>query len=204
MPIDCDGGEARTLRIGGTFAVAESQVVFGEVRVPFRLLTVSASVGRFVTPRSGWTVSASGIIDGEIEARDVEGGAALGVSYTYLPWFEAERRPFLAVSGIASVALARAVADDGLTRSWTGLDLRLGAMLGKSFFENRLVGYVATRAFAGPVFWRRANEDVTGGDRYHVTAGLGLAWTVSPRLTLSTEAMPLGEQAYSVGLTVNL
>lgn len=202
--MDCDGSAARTWRVGGTFAVAESEVVFGDVRVPFQFLTVSASLGRFATPRAGWTASASGILGGEIEGRDVEGGAALGAAYTYLPVFEGERRPFVALSGTASVALARAIADDGLTRSWTGLDLRLGAMVGKSFFDGRLVGYAAARGFAGPVFWRRSNEDVTGGDRYHVTAGLGLAWTISPRLTLSAEAMPLGERAYSGGLTINL
>lgn len=202
--MDCDGSAARTWRLGGTFALAESQVVFGDVRVPFQFLTVSASLGRFTTPRSGWTVSASGIVGGEIEGREVEGGAALGGAYTYLPVFEGERRPFVAVSGIASMALARAIADDGLTRSWTGLDLRLGAMVGKSFLDSRVITYVASRVFAGPVFWRRANEDVTGGDRYHITAGLGLSWTVSPRFTLSAEAMPLGEQAYSGGLTVNL
>lgn len=174
------------------------------MRVPFRLLTVSASVGRFATPRSGWTVSASGILGGDIENRAVKGGAGLGLAYTYLPLFEGERRPFIAASGIVSMAVARAAADDGLTHSWTGLDLRLGAMVGKSFFEGRLVSYAATRVFAGPVFWHRSNEAVIGGDRYHITAGLGLAWTVSPRFTVSAEAMPLGERAYSGGLTINL
>lgn len=205
MPIDCDGSAPPTLRLGGTLAVAGSRIVFdGDVTVPFHLYTATASLGRFTTPRHGWTVSASGILDGEVEGRDVHSGAGLGGAYTYLPLFESERRPFVALSGIASAALARATSDDGRTRSWTALDLRVSAMVGKSFLEGRLTAYAAARAYAGPVFWRRTGKDVLGGDRYHVTLGAGASWSLSPRLTLSAELMPLGGQSVSGGVTVNL
>jgi hypothetical protein len=172
--------------------------------VPFELFTATASLGRFATPRWGWSASASGILDGEIEGRDLRGGGAIGGALTYLPVYERPTRPFVAVTGNASVALARAVADDSTTRSWTAVDVRLGAIVGKSFFDGALVLHVAARAFGGPVSWRRANEDVTGGDRYHVTAGAGVSWHASKRLSLSFEAMPLGEQSYAGGATWNL
>lgn len=172
--------------------------------MPFQLVTATASFGRFATPRAGWLVSASGILDGEIEDRDVSGGGALGAAFTYLPVYEKELRPFVALTGNASAALARAVADDSTTRSWIAVDFRFGAMVGKSLIDNTLVVHVAARVFGGPVRWRRANEDVTGGDRYHVTAGAGLSWHVSQQLSLSVEAMPLGEQTYAGGASWNL
>jgi hypothetical protein len=172
--------------------------------VPFQLVTATASFGRFATPRAGWLVSATGILDGEIEDRDVSGGGALGAAFTYLPVYEKERRPFVALTGNASAALARGVADDSTTRSWIAVDFRVGAMVGKSLIDNALVLHLAARAFGGPVFWRRANEDLTGGDRYHVTFGGGVSWHVSQKLSLSIEAMPLGEQSYAGGVSWNL
>lgn len=205
LPIDCDGSAPPTLRLGGTLARAGSRIVFdGEVTVPFHLYTATASLGRFATPRHGWTVSASGILGGEIEGRDVQSGAGLGGAYTYLPLFETEGRPFVALTGIISAAFARATADDGRTRSWTALDVRASAMVGKSLQDNRFIVYAAGRAFGGPVFWRRTGKDVVGGDRYHVTFGAGATWNLSPRLSLSLEVMPLGEQSFSGGATVNL
>ena len=185
-------------------ASSSSEIEFGKSRVPFTLRTATVSVGRFASPRAGWSLSASGILDGEIEERDISGGAGLGAAFTYLPLYETERRPFVAVTGNASAALARAVADDSTTRSWIAVDFRFGAMAGKSFFEGALVLHAAARAFGGPVMWRRANEDVTGGDRYHVTAGAGLTWHLNQRWTLSVEAMPLGEQTYAGGVSWNL
>ncbi|MEZ4361343.1 MAG: hypothetical protein R3B48_14250 [Kofleriaceae bacterium] len=109
----------------------------------------------------------------------------------------------MAVTGNASFALARGVADDSRTRTWFATDLRLGAMVGKSLLDNRLVLHAATRVFGGPVSWRRANEDVVGGDRYHITAGAGATWHAGA-LSLSMEVMPLGEQSYVAGAIWNL
>lgn len=204
MPTDCDGTAPSGWRLSGTLSSSSSEIEFGGARVPFRLFTATASVGRFATPRAGWSVSATGILDGEIEDRDLEGGGAVGAAFTYLPLYEKELRPFVAVTGNASAALARAIADDSETRSWIAVDFRIGAMAGKSLIDNTLVVHVAARAFGGPVLWRRANEDVTGGDRYHVTAGAGLSWHVNQKLSLSIEAMPLGEQSYAGGASWNL
>ena len=61
-------------------------------------------------------------------------------------------------------------------------DLRGGVTVGKTFAE-RWVPYASVRAFAGPVMWHRAGEDVTGGDRYHVTAGAGRSSGCRPAST---------------------
>lgn len=172
--------------------------------MPFAFSTVTASIGRFATPRAGWVVSASGILDGEVDGRELTGGGGAGAAFTYLPVYETERRPFVAFTGNASAAFARAEADDGRRRSWIGVDFRAGVMAGKSFFENKLVLHVAARAFGGPVRWRLEGEGVTGGDRYHVTVGGGLSLHATQRLSLSVEAMPLGEQSYAAGVSWNL
>jgi hypothetical protein len=181
-----------------------SEIDFGDVRIPFNLLTATVSLGHFATPRSGWSVSATGVIGGKIEHRDLDGGLALGGAYTYLALYEGERRPFVALTGNGSAALIRAPADDGQTRSWTAVDFRVGVMAGKSVLDNQLVFYSALRGFAGPVFWRHGGEDVVGGDRYHVTLGAGLSWHASKRLSLSLEGMPLGERSVAGGATWNL
>ncbi len=204
MPTDCDGSTPSGWRLSGTFARSSSEIEFGDRRVPFAFTTATAAVSRFATPRAGWVVSASGILDGEIDERDLVGGAGLGAALTYLPLYETERRPFVAFSGNASFAFARAGADDGETRTWLGGDLRAGVMAGKSFFEGKLVLHLAARAFGGPVRWRLEGERVTGGDRYHVTFGGGLSLHVNQRLSLAVEAMPLGEQSYAAGISWNL
>jgi hypothetical protein len=201
LPTECDG---TGWRLSGTLSSSSSEIEFGGADVPFQLFTATASVGRFATPRVGWSASATGVLDGEIEERDIKGGGAVGAAFTYLPLYETERRPFVAVTGNASVALVRAIADDSTTRSWLAVDARFGGIVGKSFFEGKLMLHAAARVFGGPVSWRRANEDVTGGDRYHVTAGAGLSLHASQRLSLSIEAMPLGEQSYAAGATWNL
>lgn len=185
-------------------ASSSSEIEFGGADVPFQFFTATASFGKFATPRWGWIVSASGVLDGEIEERDVKGGGGAGAAFTYLPVYEKERRPFVAVTGNASVALVRAVADDSETRSWLAVDFRFGGMVGKSFYEGKLMVHAAARGFGGPVSWRRANEDVTGGDKYHVTAGAGLSLQPTQQLTISVEAMPLGEQTYAAGVTWSL
>jgi hypothetical protein len=204
LPTECDGSQPSTWRVSGTFAGSASEIKFGDVSIPFDLLTATASLGKFSSPRFGWSASATGVFGGHIEHRSLDGGAALGGAVTYLPLFETERRPFVALTGNGSFAFIRAPADDGMTRTWTAVDFRVGAMVGKSLLEQQLVLYGALRAFAGPVSWRRGGEAVTGGDRYHVTLGAGASWRATQRLTFSIEGMPLGERSFAAGATWNL
>ena len=138
-----------------------------------------------------------------IEGRDLAGGAAMGATLTWLAVYERPRRPFVGATASLSTALARATSDDGSSRLWSAWDLRAGVMVGKTL-AGHVVPYAAARAFGGPVFWRRGGARVTGGDRYHVTAGAGLTVRLPHRLDLSVEVMPLGERSATAGATWHL
>jgi hypothetical protein len=178
-------------------------IVFNGVDIALRETSVTATVGNFATPRLGWSVTAGGIVAGSIEGRDVHGGGALGASLSWLPVYESARRPFVGFSASLGTALIRGTADDGSSRLWSAWDLRAGALAGKTFF-GRIVPYAAARVFGGPVYWHNGGAGVAGSDRYHVTAGLGLTVRLPARLDVTLEAMPLGEQSATVGLTLHI
>ena len=93
-------------------------------------------------------MNAGGVIDGKIEGRDISGGGfALG-TVTYLPVYEREIRPFVALTGSAGVSVVRAPADDLMTHSWVAIDTRVGVTVGKTF-ADRFVPYLAARGFEG-------------------------------------------------------
>ena len=173
-------------------------IVFDGVHVALHETAVTATVGDFVTPRLGWSVTAGGIVAGSIDGRDVRGGGTLGGSVSYLALYEGRVRPFIGVSGTLGTALIRGTADDGSARTWSAWDGRAGVIVGKTFVK-RLVPYVAARVFGGPVYWYRAGAAVTGSDEYHVTAGLGVIVRLPKRLDITLEVMPLGEQSATGG-----
>jgi hypothetical protein len=162
---------------------------------------LTASVGHFVSSSLGWSVNAGGILGGNIEGRDVAGGATAAGVVSWLPVFERPARPFVGITGSLGVALAQATADDARTHSWLAFDLRGGATVGKTF--GPVVPYAALRVFGGPVFWQRNGAGVVGGDRYHVTVGAGLTVRAG-QVDLTVEAMPLGEQSVALGASVHL
>ncbi len=171
-------------------------------RVSVRETAVTATLGHFATPRFGWSATAGAIVAGAIEGRTIRGGATLGGSVSWLALYEGAARPFVGVSASLGTALIRGIADDGVVHSWSAWDLRGGAIVGKTFVRH-LVPYAAARVFGGPVFWHHGGASVSGGDRYHVTAGLGLTIRLPARLDLTVEAMPLGEQSATAGLTAH-
>ena len=177
-------------------------IVFDAAKVALRETAVTATIGHFVSARVGFSFTAGGIVAGSIEHRDVAGGATIGASLSYLAVYEAARRPFVGVSASFGTALIRGTADDGSARSWSAWDLRGGAIVGKTL-AGHWVPYVAARAFGGPVFWHRGGSSVTGSDRYHVTAGLGLIVRLPAHVDLTVEVMPLGEQSATAGASLH-
>lgn len=177
--------------------------MFDGDRVEVEQLTTTVTVGAFATARLGWSVSLGAVVAGSVEGRDLAGGGALGGSVSWLPVYERARRPFVGVSASLGGALVRATADDGETRSWRAFDLRGGVMIGKTL-ATRWVPYAAARGFGGPVSWRRGGVDVTGSDRYHLTAGAGLTVRLPRDLDVTVEVMPLGERSATAGLTLRL
>lgn len=203
MPAECDGSAPSTWQVTGAVSSFSTQIKFDGARVPVEQLAATATVGNFPSPRLGWSVTAGGILGGEVEGRDVSGGGTLVGTLTWLPVYERAVRPFVALTGSLGASFARAQADDQMTRSWVGTDARAGVTVGKTF-AARWVPYLAARVFEGPVFWHRAGDDVVGGDRYHVTFGGGLIVRLPGSVDVTVEGMPLGERSAAVGVALHL
>ena len=180
-----------------------TDINFGSLRLPINELVTTAAVGDFPSPRLGWTVAAGGILGGQIDHRDISGGGALSGQINWLPVYEGDHTPFLAVTGSVGVSYVRAPADDNMMRGWTAGDIRGGVTVGKTFFD-RFVVYGSGRTFGGPVYWMHAGEQITGNDRYHYTFGGGLTVRLPANFDASLEAMPIGEKTMAFGLTRHL
>ena len=189
LPEMCDGSGPPTWQLTAAADTMATTIGFS-ADVALRETAVTATLGHFVTPRFGWSVTAGAVVAGSIDDADVRGGATLAGAVNYLAVYEKKRRPFVSLSASVGTALLRA--DD---HTWSAWDARGGAMLGKTVL-GVLVPYAAARVFGGPVFWK---HDV-GGDRYHVTAGLGLILRLPARLSFGLEAMPLGERSASAAV----
>ena len=173
------------------------------MRVPVEQFATTATVGKFPTPRLGWSVTAGGVVGGQIDGRDVSGGATLVGTLSLLPVYERPNRPFVALTASVGTSYVRAMADDAMSHSWWAFDARVGVTVGKTF-ADRFVPYATARGFGGPVSWRLAGQDVTGGDRYHVTVGAGLIVRLPRSLDVTAEGMPLGEKSAALGVTLHL
>jgi len=202
LPHDCDGTEPPTWQVTGSVAGFSTTIVFDAMHVSVEQLAVTATLGRFATPRFGWTVSAGGVIGGSIDDRTVSGGATIAGSINWLVVYERERRPFVALTGSLGTSYVRAIADDLRHRTWWAIDGRAGVMVGKTLAE-RWVPYLAARVFGGPVFWELSGAAVTGNDRYHVTLGAGLIARLPGGIDVTAEAMPLGERSAVLGVTLH-
>jgi hypothetical protein len=136
-------------------------------RVHLREATAFATLSWQRSPRYSLQLTAGGIFDGSATASgamagDVGGGGAISLGWSWLPIYESEEgRPFLQVSASLGVSTTTAVSDDGARERLTSGDLRLGVLVGKTFFEKLSV-YAAGRVFGGPVYWQLAGESVAG------------------------------------------
>lgn len=203
MPAECDGSDPPTWQLTGALSGFSTQIVFEGTRVSVEQLAATATVGHFGSPRFGWSVTAGGILAGQIDDRDVSGGGTVAGTVSLLPLYEGARRPFVGLTATFGTAYARAQGDDEMQHSWWALDLRGGVTVGKTIAE-RWVPYLSARVFAGPVFWHRAGDDVVGADRYHVTVGAGLIVRLPGGIDATVEGMPLGEQSAALGVTKHL
>lgn len=192
-------------RVSGAFGAVRTTLLLGAARVAAEQVTVGASVGRFVDPRRGWTLSLGALVAGRIEGRPLGPGVQAAVAGSWLVRRERRRSawPFVLLTGSLAGVVASGEASDGDAR-YAAVDLRLGGAAGRSLAGGRLTVYGAARVFGGPVSWRRDGERVVGGDRWHVTAGAGLTVRIPGVADLGLEALPLGEQGATVSVTAHL
>jgi len=202
LPGQCDGSEPPTWQVSGTVSGFSTDIDFGATRLAVQQLATTASVGNFPSPRLGWSITAGGVLGGQIGDADISSGATASGTVSWLPVYERPGRPFVAFTASLGVGFARAGVDP-MAHSWWAFDARGGVAVGKTLADH-WVPYLAARGFGGPVFWRIAGADVTGNDRYHVTAGAGLTVRLPRSLDLTAEAMPLGERSAALGVTLHL
>ena len=166
--------------------------------------TISATVGYQLTTRVGLSGSVGAIVAGDVDfgaTGDVGRGIAGSISINYLPVFETDTRPFVSLSATVGAATARPVGDDDLRHRWTAVDVRIGAMIGKTLWQ-RIVPFVAARGFGGPVRWTLGGEKVTGSDAHHYSVGGGALYQVPGSFSVFVELLALGEHSASAGASV--
>jgi hypothetical protein len=203
LPQECDGSAPPTWQLTGSVSGFSTMIDFGDARLKVEQLATTASIGNFASPRWGWTVSAGGILAGQIDHRDLSGGGTVAAQLSWLPVYEKRTRPFVAFTATGGVSYVRATSDDDHMHDWTAVDFRGGVTVGKTF-ANFVVPYVSARGFGGPVYWWRAGDAVTGSDRYHFTVGAGVILRLPAGFDVSLEAMPLGERSAALGVTRHL
>ncbi len=192
---------------GGRRADLTRHAVFGSVQIPFnRSGSFSAQLG------------AGGIAGGELvhgAARDTIGPGF--AAFTGVAWRVVDGRnaiPFVQLTATLSATHMLTRTDDHGTRTdgttspgsqpetprFTALDLRLGAIAGKTFAEV-FTPYVTARAFGGPIAWHFDGAPVTGTDLYKYQLGGGLSLALFDRkLDVFAEGIALGERGFAAGI----
>jgi hypothetical protein len=205
LPEDCSGeAPASPWRIGASGGYSIATIDFGDGERDVDIATVLVTGSRRLGDRFGLDVAAGAVVAGAVELEpggEVSPGVALAIGGSVLAVYETDRRPFvLGTLGLAGFR-APARADDGERHPLTALDLRAGALVGKTF--GPVTPYLAARGFAGPVSWRFAGEDRVGGDIHHYTLGAGVTARIE-RVTIGGEVMPVGERSAALTASVGL
>jgi hypothetical protein len=192
--------------VSGSAGGFDTTLTFDGRHVDLREATAFATLSWQKSPRWSYQLTAGGIFDGSVDPSgadqgDVGAGGALSVGASWLGVYEDERRPFLQLAGTFGFSTVTAISDDGERHRLTAGDLRLGALVGKTFF-SRVTAYAAARVFGGPVFWRLGGESVVGGDTHHFAVGAGAILRLPGRVDVFAEGMALGERSVSLGAGV--
>jgi len=181
------------LRFDGSLRAEQTRgLVLGEVAyLPTKSLGLEAGAG----------AALGGSLEAGATTYDFSPGpaAVAGVAFRLLD----EPLYFAHLTSQVSAVWSRTRHDGEASVPYSAYDLRLGGELGLNLVEV-LHPYVVGRVFGGPVFWRYRGESVTGTDIHHYQVGIGLGVGIARRLAVLAEAIPLGEQALSLGLSLSL
>lgn len=163
-------------------------------------------------------LGAGGIAGGELvhgAARDTIGPGL--AAFTGVAWRVVDGHgaiPFVQLTATLSATHMLTRTDDRGTRTdgttspgaqpetprFTALDLRLGAIAGKTFADV-FTPYVTARAFGGPIAWHFDGASVTGTDLYKYQLGGGLSLALFERkLDVFAEGIALGERGFAAGV----
>lgn len=217
-PVMCDYPQTQSTarpiaRISTSYAFTSTTILFGDERRAE--LTRHALFGAIEIPLSPKVVTqfgAGGVAAGELvhgAARDTMGpGAAgfFGVAVRAIP--ERGSWPFLQLTATLSATHAithgNGVRTDGSAAPesrarYTALDLRAGAIVGKSL-GGGFTPYAVGRVFGGPIDWHYDDAHVRGTDLYKYQLGAGLSLALfERRFDLFAEGIALGERGVAFG-----
>ena len=170
-----------------------------------RLMACAALALTYRPSALSFQVSAGAVLAGSLTGPlgdyDVKPGflASASVGYTFL---DGEGpRPYLAVSGTASVSIAptRSRSNPEDRPDFTATDLRASVVLGKRLFDFWLP-YVGAAVFGGPVWFAPGGDSRTGSDVHHYRLTAGSSFSLPLHLEAFVEVGFLGEQAVVGGL----
>lgn len=216
-----EGAFVPRVRLTTSWAFTSTTLLFGEGRRAD--LVRHAAFGGVelpIAPRVSLHYGGGGILAGQLTrpgARaDLGPGASGFVGAGARLVDERRLRPFVQLTATLSVSHARLgpeVAAGAGARStapaapaapeptrYTALDVRAGALVGKTF-ADAVTPYAAARVFGGPIFTLLGGAEVTGTDRYKYQVGGGLSVALAARrVDVFVEAIGLGERGVSAGL----
>lgn len=93
----------------------------------------------------------------------------------------------------------RPTEQSGVRGAYTGVDLRFGVTIGKTFADV-VSPYIAARLFGGPVIWSEEGEDRLGSDLYHFQPAFGLSLLLPEKVDVFAEGQPWFERGFVVGV----
>lgn len=167
-----------------------------------------ASVARRFGERFTLRLSAGAVLDGQLHGEgfvyDIEPGPLLSLGGAYRLFGPPSDLHFVTLS--LAYGMSFAESEDRATgerERFTASDARFGVMAGITLWE-RVSPYVAGRVFGGPVGLKQRGRERTGSDRGKVAVGIGVGSSVGRGVTLTTEAMMLGERSAALGVDVAL
>jgi hypothetical protein len=124
-------------------------------------------------------------------------------AFTGLAWRVLDAKdewPFIHLTATLSFTHAATRSDVSNDR-YTALDLRFGAIVGKTLGDSGITPYIAARAFGGPIFWKLDGQSVTGTDLYKYQLGGGLSVALfNRRIDVFAEGIGLGERGIAAGI----
>lgn len=193
------------LHMSLSWAFTSTTILFGDgKRADLRRHTVFAGTEIPIAPSTSIRFGAGGIVAGQIFPHHdrAEFGPGVtgyfGVARSLIN--EKDWIPFLQLGAVLSGSRA-ATRGPGPTEgpSFTAFDLRAAVTVGKTL--GPVAVYATGRVFGGPIFYRYANESVTGTDLYKYQLGGGLSVALpSHILDAFVEGIALGERGIAAGL----
>jgi hypothetical protein len=225
-PVMCDFprktvAQPPIVRLSASYAYTSTTLLFGDGRRADLTRHAVFGSGQIPLDRAGrlsLQIGAGGIVRGELvhgAATDTLGpGLAVASGLAWRVVEPREALPFVQLTGTLGVTHALTRTDDRGTRTdgstspgaraetstFTAFDVRLGAIVGKTF-ADLVTPYVTARAFGGPILWRFDGASVTGTDLYKYQLGGGLSLALAKgRLDLFAEGIGLGERGVAAGI----